>query len=280
MTAKITELEDLRRTIQGWRDAGETVALVPTMGALHEGHLALVAAAKHRARRVVVSIFVNPTQFGPNEDFHKYPRPLEMDLAQLDGVNADIAWVPSVETMYPNGAHASIHIDEPFTQVMDGAARPGHFDGVATVVAALFDQVKPDIAIFGEKDYQQLQLIRYLVRLLALPVEIVGFPTQREDDGLARSSRNQYLSAAERSIAPQLHAALESIADDLRQGHAAADSIAAKKGALAMLGFAVDYLDLRHADTLAALPAYQPPARLFIAAKLGTTRLIDNIAVE
>lgn len=280
MTAKITELSHLKGTIQGWRDAGETVALVPTMGALHSGHLALVTEARRRAKRVVVSIFVNPTQFGPAEDFHRYPRPIESDLAQLEGVHADAAWVPSVETMYPNGAKASLSIDEPFTRVMDGAARPGHFDGVATVVATLFEQVKPDLAIFGEKDYQQLLLIKRLVAKLTLPIQIVGFPTQREESGLARSSRNKYLSDAERELAPQLHAALQSVAHDLRRGHSPAESIAAKKGALVTMGFAVDYLDLRHAATLAEQTRYDAPARLFIAAKLGNTRLIDNIAVE
>lgn len=280
MTAKITELADLQRTVQAWRRAGETVALVPTMGALHEGHLALVAEAQTHAQRVVVSIFVNPTQFGPNEDFHRYPRPIEADLEKLAHAGADAAWVPSVETMYPNGAKATLHVDAPFTQVMDGQSRPGHFDGVGTVVAALFDQVKPEVAIFGEKDYQQLLLIKHLISKLNLNIAIIGLPTQREADGLARSSRNQYLSLPQRNVAPQLHAALQSIAADIRAGASVAASIDAKKGALAALGFDVDYLDLRHAETLEAQAQYQSPARLFVAAKLGNTRLIDNIAVE
>lgn len=280
MTLEITNLEDLRATLAGWRAKGDTIALVPTMGALHEGHLALVAEAKRHASKVVVSIFVNPTQFGPNEDFHRYPRPIAADLEKLRSVRADAAWLPSVETMYPNGPVSTIHIDEPITQVMDGAARPGHFDGVATVVAALFEQVKPDLAIFGEKDYQQLLLIKRLVNKLELNINVIPLATQRENDGLARSSRNAYLTENERRVAPQLHAALQSAAADVRAGNSVEESISAKKGALAAIGFAVEYLDLRDAETLAALTHYQKPARLFVAAKLGTTRLIDNIPVE
>lgn len=280
MTLEITSLADLQATLEGWRGQGLRIALVPTMGALHEGHIALVQEARRHADKVVVSIFVNPTQFGPNEDFSRYPRTLSEDLEKLRAVNADAAWIPSVQTMYPQGPVSTIHIDEPFTQVMDGAARPGHFDGVATVVAALFTQVQPDTAIFGEKDYQQLLLIKRLVSKLGLHIKIIGMPTQREEDGLARSSRNRYLSEEERAIAPQLHAALQSAASDLRAGRMINESIEPKKGALAAMGFTVDYFELRDANTLAEMKFYREPARLFVAAKLGITRLIDNIAVE
>lgn len=280
MTLEITSLPDLRSTIDAWRAKGHAIAFVPTMGALHDGHLALVEEAQRHASKVVVSIFVNPTQFGPNEDFTRYPRPLEADMAKLRSVQADAAWLPSVETMYPGGAVSTIHIDDPITRVMDGAARPGHFDGVATVVAALFDQVRPDVAIFGEKDYQQLLLIKHLVKRLVLKINIIPMETQREKDGLARSSRNQYLTEDERAVAPQLHAALQSVAADIRAGKTLEESLVAKKGALAAMGFSLDYFDLRDADTLVAQSHYEKPARLFIAAKLGTTRLIDNIAVE
>lgn len=280
MTAKITDLATLRRTVQAWRDAGETVALAPTMGALHEGHLALVEEARLHADRVIVSIFVNPTQFGPNEDFQQYPRPLEADMEKLTSAGADAAWVPSVQTMYPNGPVSNVSVDGAFTKVMDGEMRPGHFDGVATVVATLFEQVQPDIAIFGQKDFQQLMLIKRLVSQRKIAVDIIGMPTQRESDGLARSSRNQYLSKQERSTAPALHEALQKAARGLTSGRKVKEILRAQKEMLTERGFAVDYFDLRHAETLETLYEYKAPARLFVAAKLGNTRLIDNIAVE
>lgn len=280
MTAKITDLATLRRTVQAWRDAGETVALVPTMGALHEGHLALVDEAKLHADRVIVSIFVNPTQFAPHEDFHQYPRPIESDLEKLAGVGADAAWVPTVDTMYPNGPVTNVSIDGAFAKVMDGQARPGHFDGVATVVAILFDQVRPHVAIFGEKDYQQLMLIRRLVDQFGIEVEIIGMPIKREADGLAMSSRNQYLSKTERSIAPALHDALQKAARGLISGRKVKDILRAQKETLNQRGFLVEYFELRDPKTLETMFEYKPPARLFVAAALGTTRLIDNIAVK
>ncbi len=215
MTLSITTHDALRQTMDGWRATGDTIALVPTMGALHRGHLTLVGEAKKQARRVVVSIFVNPTQFGPHEDFNRYPRPIENDLALLKGAGADAAWLPSVEAMYPGGAKSTIHIDG-ISDILEGAHRPGHFDGVATVVSTLFLQATPDAALFGEKDYQQLCLIKRLVSQLKIKIKIIGVPTIREADGLALSSRNQYLSAGERSIAPTLYAVLMDAAEKIR----------------------------------------------------------------
>ncbi len=250
------------------------------MGALHAGHLALVGEAKLHADRVIVSIFVNPTQFGPNEDFHKYPRPIEADLQKLASVGADAAWVPSVETMYPNGPIINVSIDGAFTKVMDGEMRPGHFDGVATVVAALFEQVQPDFAIFGKKDYQQLMLIKQLVKQFNINISIIGMPIQREADGLAMSSRNQYLSKHERSTAPALHEALQKAARGLNSGRKVKEILRAQKETLTERGFNVEYFDLRHPETLETMYEYKPPAHLFVAAKLGNTRLIDNIEVK
>lgn len=280
MTLEITALDALRTQVAAWRAAGERVALVPTMGALHAGHLALVSEARRHAQRVVVSIFVNPTQFGPNEDFSRYPRPLADDLAQLRAIGADAAWLPDVATMYPQGFATSICVKH-VTERWEGARRPGHFDGVATVVAKLFQQVGPDIAIFGEKDYQQLQLIERLVKDLNIPVQIQGLATVREPDGLALSSRNRYLSDRDRAVAPQLHATLLAARDALRSG---IDPVAALGEATAHLvkaGFRdVDYLALVHAHSLEPLACYEAPARLLAATTLGTTRLIDNIPME
>lgn len=275
MTLSITTLDALRQRIAKWRAAGETIALVPTMGALHQGHLALVASAKQRAKRVIVSIFVNPTQFGPNEDFSRYPRPLANDLALLGA--ADAVWLPAVEVMYPEGAESSIHI-EGLSQILEGAFRPGHFDGVATVVSTLFRQVTPDIAIFGEKDYQQLCLIKRLVNEADMGISIVGIPTVREADGLALSSRNQYLSAEERKIAPALHATLNDAVTRIKKGQPVTKLLEESRERLLKAGFrAVDYIALAAEDTLTPLNRYAPPARLLAAAHLGTTRLIDNV---
>lgn len=276
MTQQITSLSALR----DWRAQPGTVALVPTMGALHAGHLSLVAQAKQHAQRVIVSIFVNPTQFGPNEDFHKYPRPLEDDLAQLRAAGADAAWLPSVETMYPQGFASSIHVAG-VSEGLCGAARPGHFDGVATVVAKLLNQVGPNVAIFGEKDFQQLAVIRRMVEDLNLPVTILGAPIMREADGLAMSSRNRYLSAEERAIASAMQRALQTASAALKAGEGVPNVLGRAMLAMEAAGFTrIEYTELRDAQTLAPLAQYQPGARLLAAAWLGTTRLIDNIAVE
>lgn len=277
MTQKITDLATLRRTIESWRAAGETIAFIPTMGALHAGHLALVEEGKKHATRTVVSIFVNPTQFGPNEDFNRYPRTLDADLAALASAGADAAWVPDVATMYPDGPKSTLHFCGTLTETLEGAIRPGHFDGVATIVARLFEQVTPDFAIFGEKDYQQLLLIKRLVKELDLKIKIIGLPTLRESDGLALSSRNRYLSPEERKKAVKLNQVLRHTVFAIRDGR---EQGAVEKAVQLLLdgGFdKVDYIALRDAETLE--PATKPPARLLAAAWLGNTRLIDNFPV-
>lgn len=276
---EITTVAELRKTVRAWRQAKDLIAFVPTMGALHSGHLSLVSEAQVRANRVIVSIFVNPTQFGPSEDFSRYPRPREQDLALLRSVKADAVWMPSVEEMYPQGFATNIHISG-VTEGLCGATRRGHFDGVATVVSKLLLQIAPDLALFGEKDYQQLCVVRRLVADLNIPVEIEGIPTIREPDGLALSSRNRYLSPEEREIAPKLHAVLKQTATALKMTDDVDSVLEEAKAALAAAGFSsVDYLELRAKDTLAPLTHYQPSARLLAAAWLGKTRLIDNIPV-
>ena len=278
--ARFTDLAALRATVEAWRREGESVVLVPTMGALHVGHLALVAHAKAIGRRAVVSIFVNPTQFGPTEDFSRYPRDVAADLALLAEPGADAAWTPEVETMYPPGFSTSIEVGG-LTEGLCGTVRPGHFAGVATVVTKLLNQVRPDIALFGEKDFQQLQVIRRAVRDLDLGVEIRGVPTIREADGLALSSRNRYLNPEERAVAPRLHAVLARIAAALREGAAAAPLRAEGIAELSAAGFdPVQYLEVRDAETLAPLERVDGPARVLAAAYLGRTRLIDNVAVQ
>ena len=280
MTMQITSLTSLRATIAKWRAAGDSIALVPTMGALHRGHMTLVKAAQAEAKRVVVSIFVNPTQFGPNEDFHRYPRPIENDLKLLREAGVDAAWLPSVEEMYPEGFSASVKAGTA-SQGLDGDARVGHFDGVATVVAKLLLQVAPDIALFGEKDYQQLCVIKQLVADLNINARILGVPTVREADGLALSSRNMYLSSEERAVAPRLHSLMREAAQSISAGAAVNDTLEQAKSQIIAAGFSrIDYLELRAAETLAPLSTFQPPARLLVAAWLGKTRLIDNIEVE
>lgn len=282
MTLEITDLATLQALVQAWRAAGDGIALVPTMGALHEGHLALVARAKEHADRVIVSIFVNPTQFGPTEDFAQYPRTLAQDLDALDIAGADAVWLPSVETMYPNGPATDRHVAGHVSETLEGAVRPGHFDGVATVVARLFDQVQPDLALFGEKDYQQLLLIKRLVKQDDIPVRIVAGATEREPDGLARSSRNRYLDEKQRRIAVKLNQVLRHSAYALTQEKRdVADTLRKAKQLLLDGGFSkVDYVALCDAATLAPLSSLQTPARLLAAVHVGSTRLIDNIAVE
>jgi pantoate--beta-alanine ligase len=273
-------IAELRRFVAGWQAAGETIALVPTMGALHRGHLALVAAAQAQCRRSVVSIFVNPRQFGPNEDFAAYPRPEAIDLAALARAGVDLAYIPPVDEMYPAGAATTISVAG-LGEGLCGAHRPGHFDGVATVVAKLLIQAAPDRAYFGEKDYQQLLVVRRMTRDLDLPVEIVGIPTVREPDGLALSSRNVYLSPAERRIAPNLYRAMQEIAAAIiSRPDSPATLLQRGIAALSGAGFAVEYLELRDAATLAPIvETPTAPARLLAAVHLGRTRLIDNIPV-
>lgn len=273
----IRTLSDLRDTISGFRAAGERIAFVPTMGALHAGHMALVAEAKLAAARVVVSIFVNPTQFGPNEDLSRYPRKELADARMLSEAGVDALWMPPVEVMYPDG-HATRVTVAGVSEPLDGAARPGHFDGVATVVAKLFNQVKPDIALFGEKDFQQLAVIRRMVADLDFDIDIRGVPTQRDDDGLALSSRNAYLAPEDRAAAIALPRALGVAARAIEKGEDVEAALAAARASLEAAGFAVDYVELVDAATLAA-PVAGQPRRLLAAAKIGGTRLIDNIPV-
>ncbi|MBV9931686.1 MAG: pantoate--beta-alanine ligase [Alphaproteobacteria bacterium] len=276
----VRDLETLRRALTALRADGGCVAFVPTMGALHAGHMALVAEARRRADQVVASIFVNPTQFGPSEDLSRYPRREAGDAQMLDGAGVALLWAPDVAAMYPNGPEITVQAG-PLGAELDGAARPGHFDGVATVVARLFDQVRPDVALFGEKDYQQLLVVRHMVRSLELPVEIVGVPTQRDADGLALSSRNIYLTEEERRAARALPRALGEAAQAIVEGQGVAAALAAAREKLAGAGFdPIDYVELRDAEMLAPLAALDRAARLLAAAKLGATRLIDNLPVQ
>jgi pantoate--beta-alanine ligase len=270
----------LRRVIAGFRSAGETVALVPTMGALHAGHLALVSRALRHADRVVVSIFVNPTQFAPHEDLASYPRRFRQDLAALGRQPVDLVWAPSVEVMYPEGFATRIVPQGPATAGLEDAFRPHFFEGVATVVAKLLAQCAPDVAIFGEKDYQQLQVVTELTRDLNLPVKIVGAPIVREKDGLALSSRNVYLSAEERAVAPTLHRVLKDCGGKIRSGRPIRGVLASGRDALTRAGFAPDYLEARDAKSLQSIVSPRAGGlRLLVAAKLGKTRLIDNVPV-
>ena len=279
--ATVRNVADLRARVDGWRRAGETVAFAPTMGALHEGHLSLVRLGRERADRVVASVFVNPTQFGPNEDFDRYPRDEAADAALLASAGCDLLYAPSVAEMYPDGFATRVTVSG-VSEPMDGGARPGHFEGVATVVAKLLNQARPDLAIFGEKDFQQLQVIRRLARDLDLPVEILGAPIARDADGLALSSRNAYLSAAERPIAGMMNKVLADAATRLRAGDSIEKVEATGRAALERHGFEkIDYFEVRRASDLArpSDPPLEEELRIFAAAHLGRTRLIDNMAV-
>lgn len=269
----------LSRALAALRDGGG-IALVPTMGALHAGHMALVREARRHANHVVASIFVNPKQFGPNEDLGRYPRRLAEDAQMLEAEGCELLWAPNAAEMYPEGHTTSIHVGG-VSEGLCGTARPGHFDGVATVVAKLFNQVQPDVALFGEKDYQQLAVIRRMVDDLDLPVRIVGVPTEREPDGLALSSRNTYLTEQERISARALPEALFAAADAIRSGHPIGEALAQARGRIAAAGFdPVEYVELRDAATLAPVDRLDRAARLLAAARIGTTRLIDNVPVE
>jgi pantoate--beta-alanine ligase len=281
MTTILSTVAELRTHIASWRKRGERIALTPTMGALHEGHVSLVALGKAHAECVVATIFVNPTQFAANEDFGRYPRPFEADLEKLRSAGADALFAPDVAEMYPKGDATRVLVEGPANAGLDDLFRPTHFTGVATVVCKLLLQALPDVAIFGEKDWQQLAVIRQMVRDLMIPVEILGAPTMRASDGLALSSRNQYLSTEERALAPAIYAILQAIAADLRQGlpPESAESSAIRK--LAAKGFAVDYVAIRDAQTLGRVESgFKTPLRILAAAKLGKTRLIDNIGLE
>ena len=271
----------LRARVRAWRGEGLRVALVPTMGALHQGHLTLVRAGLARAERVVASIFVNPTQFGPNEDFSRYPRQEEADAALLEGAACSLLYAPTVDEIYPEGVATTVRVAG-VSEGLCGAARPGHFDGVALVVAKLLLQCLPDLALFGEKDFQQLKVIERMAADLDLPVEIVGVATVREADGLALSSRNRYLTPAERTVAPALHRALQAVAAGLKAGGRADALCAAAAAGLVAAGFgSVDYLEVRDQATLRPAEDWQgPPLRVLAAARLGGARLIDNVRVD
>lgn len=271
---------ELRARVGRWRRAGDRIALIPTMGALHEGHLALVRAGRGLADRVVASIFVNPTQFGPKEDFSRYPREEAADRAKLEG-HADLIFAPEARTMYPEGFATTISV-QGVTERLEGLVRPGHFQGVATVVAKLLIQAAPDFALFGEKDWQQLQVVRRMVVDLDLPVEIVGHPIVRDGHGLALSSRNAYLSPDELRVARGLNAVLARAAGRIGAGESVPAVLGEAGAALAGAGFGpIDYLVLADAETLAPLDALDParPARLLTAARLGPVRLLDNMPV-
>jgi pantoate--beta-alanine ligase len=270
----------LRRAVDNFRTRKGTLALVPTMGALHDGHVSLVRQAKRRAKRVIVSIFVNPTQFAPTEDFGSYPRTWKADVAKLAAEDVDAIWHPDVKTMYPDGFATRIVPEGPATAGLEDRFRPHFFGGVATVVGKLFTQCRPDIAIFGEKDFQQLRVVTQMSRDLDLGVRVIGSKTVRERDGLAMSSRNVYLSVDERRVAPELFRAMKETSTRLRAGAELSAALAAGTGIIRDAGFAMDYLEVRHAETLAPVSSIKDgPLRILVAAKLGTTRLIDNMAV-
>jgi pantoate--beta-alanine ligase len=276
----VRDIETLRAAVAELRAGGGTIGFVPTMGALHAGHMALVAEGRRRADHVVASIFVNPTQFAADEDLSTYPRREASDAKMLEEEGCAILWSPDVATMYPGGSRITVRAGS-LGEGLDGASRPGHFDGVTTVVSRLFDQIRPDIALFGEKDFQQLAVIRQMVREMGLVVEIIGVPTQRDADGLALSSRNAYLSDEERQAARALPRALGEAAAAIQRGGEVAEALATAKERLAKAGFeAVDYVELCDAETLAPVTAVERPARLLAAARIGRTRLIDNLAVE
>ena len=273
-------IASLRRALMPFRKAGGGIALVPTMGALHAGHLALVREARRRARRVVVSIFVNPTQFAPHEDFGSYPRGFDADLAALRAAKADLVWAPSASVMYPQGFATRIEPQGAAKAGLEDKFRPHFFGGVATVVAKLFTQMAPDFALFGEKDYQQLCVITQMAKDLDLPLKVVGVPTVRENDGLALSSRNAYLTPAERAVAPTLQRVLKASAKRIKQGEPIEMVLEEGRAEVERAGFAVDYLEARDARTLASIASRKEGAiRLLVAAKIGKTRLIDNLGV-
>jgi pantoate--beta-alanine ligase len=270
----------LRRAVDNLRARKATIALVPTMGALHDGHVSLVRLAKRRASKVIVSIFVNPAQFAPTEDFSSYPRTWKADLAKLTAEKVDLIWYPETKAMYPDGFATRIAPEGPATSGLEDRFRPHFFGGVATVVCKLFTQCRPDVAIFGEKDFQQLRVVTRMAGDLDLGVRVIGMKTVRERDGLAMSSRNVYLSAEERRVAPELYRAMKQSVAGLKAGKTIEAATAAGAELITAAGFALDYFEVRHAETLAPVASLDDgPLRILVAAKLGSTRLIDNIAV-
>ncbi|MBA3930037.1 MAG: pantoate--beta-alanine ligase [Xanthomonas sp.] len=278
MIETITELDALRARVREWRQQGLRVGFVPTMGNLHAGHYSLVMLARQYADRVVSSVFVNPTQFGPNEDFTRYPRTPEADMSGLEGAGCDVLWLPTVESMYPFGVELAANVHVPgVSSVLEGAHRPGHFDGVCTVVSRLFNQVQPDVAAFGKKDYQQLAVIRQLVTDLAFPIQILAGSIVREADGLAMSSRNQYLSEDERPRAAEIRKTLIAMRESLVAGTPRAQVEAEAARQLGDMGYVVDYTVIRGHDLSEPQDGEQGARVALIAAKLGRTRLIDNL---
>ena len=278
--AVVRTLPSLRRALERLRSRRATIALVPTMGALHEGHLALVRQAKRRASKVIVSIFVNPTQFAPHEDFGSYPRTWKADLAKLAAAKADLIWRPDVSAMYPQDFVTRISTEGPAVAGLEDRFRPHFFAGVTTVVGKLFIQCRPDLALFGQKDYQQLKVVTRMAADLDLGVKIIGVPIVRERDGLAMSSRNVYLSNEQRALAPALYRALKDAAGRLRNGDHLEAVIADGARAIEDAGFSLDYFEARHAETLSPVGSLKDgPVRLLVAAKIGATRLIDNLGV-
>ena len=279
MLQTVTTIQELRETIKAWRGAGETVGLVPTMGALHEGHLALVRHSRAKATRTCATLFVNPAQFGEGEDFGVYPRDEAEDAGKLEKVGVELLFKPDVGEIYPPGFATKVRV-EGLGDILEEEFRPGFFAGVATVVTKLLMQALPDIAVFGEKDYQQLQVIRRLTQDLDIPVRIEAVPTVREADGLALASRNAYLTEDERKIAPVLFGTISQVAENVARGADGVEQAAWGEGQLALGGFTkIDYLSVRDADTLDPVADTSKPARVLAAAWLGKTRLIDNVAV-
>ncbi len=276
----VRDVASLRARLAEWRRAGETISLVPTMGALHAGHISLVVEAKKHARRVVMSIFVNPAQFAPSEDFGSYPRSFEADAARFAAVRGDLLFAPNSEAMYGSGFASTISLAGPAAVGLEDRFRPAHFAGVAIIVAKLLNQCRPDVAIFGEKDYQQLRVVTRMARDLDFETGILGAPTVRDADGLALSSRNIFLSAKERVRAPSLYAALRRCAHDINAGVAIEAALDTARATLAAAGFVTDYFEARHAETLCPIASRgEGSIRLLAAARLGKTRLIDNIAL-
>jgi pantoate--beta-alanine ligase len=279
MSMILREASQLRQAVAAWKSAGMRVAIVPTMGALHEGHLALVRRATDVADKVIVSIFVNPKQFAATEDLSKYPRTEETDVELLDGQDVDIVYAPTPEQIYPEKFSTTVTVAGPAQAGLEDKFRPQFLDGVATVVAKLFIQSNADVALFGEKDFQQLAVVRQMARDLDLAIEVIGVPTVRDEDGMALSSRNRYLSKHERHQSASIHRSLQQAAEKIRNGTNAQSATRAASRSLMTLGFKVDYVTARNADTLALPHSAKEPLRILAAAWIGTTRLIDNIKV-